>query len=192
MIDTKQMRMENPIRIAELDPMNTLISIGLDEKAVICDIGAGSGIFTLPAAKITKNKVFALEIDDEMLRVIGEKAKNEELANIELIKVEDEKVAIEDNTVDFVLMVTVLHEIENKAVFLREVKRLLKNNGKVLVIEFHKRETPIGPPVPHRIEKEEVKNVMGDVGFLISEEFDLGDNYYCLIFLNDGKKNELL
>ncbi|HYE67047.1 MAG TPA: methyltransferase domain-containing protein, partial [Anaerovoracaceae bacterium] len=113
MNNSKQMRMENPLRIAELNPLETLIRIGLGENDTVCDIGAGSGIFTIPAAQITKNKVYALEIDDEMLEVIGEKMKNLSLSNIELVKVNGDKFPIEDQTVDFTLMVTVFHEIEN-------------------------------------------------------------------------------
>jgi len=51
----KQIELENPERLAELSPKDTLMRIGLGEKDIICDIGAGSGIFTIPAAGITKN-----------------------------------------------------------------------------------------------------------------------------------------
>ena len=179
---SKQVRMENPIRIAELDPSGTLRRIGVSENDVICDIGAGSGIFTIPAAQITKNRVYALEIDDEMLEVIGEKTKSLGLSNIELMKVIDDKFPIEDHTVDFTLIVTVFHEIENKQVFLSEIKRMLKNDVKIMVIEFYKRETPMGPPVDHRIDESEVKKDFGEFGFTVSEKFDLGDNFYCFIF----------
>lgn len=179
---SKQVRMENPIRVAELDPIGTLRRIGISENDMICDVGAGSGIFTIPAAQITKNKVYALEIDDEMLEVIGEKTKSLGLSNIERMKVSGDTFPIEDHTVDFALMVTVFHEIENKPVFLSETKRMLKNDGKIMVIEFHKRETPMGPPTEHRIEESEVKKYFGEFGFSVAENFDLGDNFYCFIF----------
>jgi len=68
-MDNKQMKFENPVRIKELKPIETLIRIGLKENHVVCDIGAGSGIFTIPASMITKNKVYALEINDAMLSI---------------------------------------------------------------------------------------------------------------------------
>ena len=184
MNNSKQMRMENPLRIAELNPLETLIRVGLSENDSVCDIGAGSGIFTIPAAQITKNNVYALEIDDEMLEVIGEKTKRLGLNNIVPVKVSDDKFNIEDHVVDFALVVTVFHEIENKRGFLSEIKRVLKNEGKIMVIEFHKRETPMGPPVAHRIGESVVKKDFGEFEFTIENNFDLGDDFYCLLFQN--------
>ena len=181
-MNKKQMKYENPLRLKELNPMVTLTRIGLQDNQVLCDIGAGSGIFTIPAAKITKNKVFALEINDEMLALIGEKAKNENIENIELIHVQENKFDLEDNSVDIVLMVTVLHEIENPKIFLKEIKRVVKENGKVAIIEFFKRETPMGPSVDHRMEKEEVIRLLYTIGMEVYEEFVLGDNFYCVVF----------
>jgi|GEM_PF-2602649 len=69
-MDHKQNKLENPDRLAELSPKETLMRIGLGEQDIICDIGAGSGIFTIPAARITANTVFALDINDEFLDII--------------------------------------------------------------------------------------------------------------------------
>lgn len=176
------MKLENPMRLKELEPMNTLKKIGLQENHIVCDIGAGSGIFTIPAAMITSSKVYALEISDEMLSIIGEKAKDQGVSNIELIKVQDEHFDVLDDSIDIALLVTVLHEIPNKTVFLKEIKRILKDNGKISVIEFHKRETPMGPPVEHRMDKNDVIARLKNSGFIVEDEFDLGDNLYCLVF----------
>ena len=182
MNQSKQMRMENPVRLEELNPAGSLQRIGVKQTDVICDVGAGSGIFTIPAAKLTGGKVYGLEIDDEMLAAIGEKAKEQGLTNIDLIKVEDDRFPLDDEMADLVLMVTVLHEIENKTVFLREAKRVLKRDGRISMIEFHKRETPFGPPVAHRLGREEAENAMREAGLALSDEIILGDNFYCLIF----------
>jgi len=181
-MNKKQMKFENPVRLEELKPEATLKKIGLQENQVLCDIGAGSGIFTIPAAKITKNKVYALELNEEMLSVIGEKASAEGIKNIELIRVEDDQFELMDHSVDIVLLVTVFHEVPNKAVFLHEIKRILKDHGRIAVIEFHKRETPMGPSLEHRMGEDIVTAHFETIGFHVSQEFDLGDNFYCLIF----------
>lgn len=181
-MNNKQTKLENPLRLEELKPIDTLIKIGLQENYRVGDIGAGSGIFTIPAAMITKNKVYALEISDEMLSVIGEKAKVEGATNIELIKVQGDHFDLLDDSIDIALMVTVLHEIPDTTVFLEEVKRILMDHGKIAVIEFHKRETSMGPPVEHRMGKDEVIDRLTNRGFMVSDEFDLGDNFYCLVF----------
>lgn len=178
----KQEKLEAPERIKELNPAATLMRIGLKENDVLCDIGAGTGVFTVPAARITKNKVYGLDNDKDMLRIIKQKAETECLKNVELIKVEDEHFSLPDYIADIVLMVTVLHEIENSQEFLAEAKRILKNGGKIAVIEFHKWQTPKGPPPGHRISKKEIISRLYNAGFAVWEDFDLGENYNCLIF----------
>ena len=181
-MNAKQMKLENPLRLEELKMEETLKKIGLEEDKVLCDIGAGSGIFTIPGAKITKETVYALDINDEMLSIIAEKAKTEGIDNIKLIKVEDEHFNLTDHAADIVLMVTVLHEISNTTVFLEEVKRILKDKGRIAVIEFHKRRTSMGPPPEQRLGSDEVSAKLTNTGFKVDKEFDLGDNYYCLVF----------
>jgi len=175
-------KLENPVRIAELSPEKTLKRIGLDEKDVVVDIGAGSGIFTISAAKMTVNSVYAFDINSEFLEIIDEKARKEGLDNVVAMKVSDTGYNLKENIADLVLMSTVLHEIADKATLLDEIKRIMKDTGKLAIIEFHKRETTMGPPVAHRLSKDEVATICGKHGFKASDEFDLGDNYYCIVF----------
>ncbi len=175
-------KLENPVRLAELAPLETLKRIGLGNEQVVCDIGAGSGVFTIPAANITTNKVFALDINEEMLSIIAEKASKERLENITCIKVKDNRFSIENDSIDLALLVTVLHEIPNKEDFLAEVKRILNINGKVALIEFHKNETPMGPPLSHRISQEETNGIFQSLGFMQYDAFDLGANFYCQVY----------
>lgn len=182
-MNLKHTKLENPVRLAELNPSLTLEKIGLEQNHVLCDIGAGSGIFTIPAARITRNKVYALEIDEAMLAIIGEKAKTEGLANIELIPVRGNTLAIPDQTVDITLLVTVLHEIPDQSNFLQEVSRMSRVRAKVAIIEFHKRETPMGPPVGRRLGKEKVTGLLAANGWQVEKDFDLGDNFYCLVLI---------
>ena len=181
----KQLKLEDPKRLEELNPLKTLHRLGIEENHVLCDVGAGSGIFTVAAATMTKSTVFALEVDKEMLNLIEEKAKQNDLTNIRPIEVRDDRYDIDNDSVDIVLLVTVLHEIDNKAAMLREINRILKAEGKFAVIEFHKGETPMGPPMTLRLDKTEVEAIAGKNGFAKIDNFDLGENMYCLVF----KKN---
>ncbi|SMC78454.1 class I SAM-dependent methyltransferase [Papillibacter cinnamivorans] len=186
-MNERHMRFDAPGRVKELDPEATLKRIGLRDGGVFCDIGAGSGVFTVPAARITKNKVYALELNDAMLSVIREKAEGGLLSNIEAKKVTSEDFFMEDHSVDIALMATVLHEITDKAGFLGNVKKMLKADGRAAVIEFHKRATPMGPPVTHRIDQADVTGWMRDAGLPLLEQFDLGENFYCLVFGQGGQ-----
>lgn len=181
-MNKKQLKYEAPTRLEELKPKETLIKIGLEGTHTVCDIGAGSGVFTIPASEITQNTVYALDINEEMLKIIRDKVTLSQIGNVVLKKVVDDHYDLPDNSIDFALMVTVLHEIESKMQSLKEVKRILKHNGKYLIIEFHKRQTAFGPPVEERLSKDEVKEMLGYMGFTPCNEFDLGDNFYCLVF----------
>jgi ubiquinone/menaquinone biosynthesis C-methylase UbiE len=185
-------KLENPKRIAELRPEETLKKVGLQENHVLCDVGAGSGIFTIPAAKITKNIVYALEINPEMLLLIEEKAKNAGLSNIQTVKVANNQFNLEKDSVDIVLMVTVLHEINDKPVILEQIKKILKDDGKLVIIEFHKQDTSMGPPAAHRLSQAEVRDLCETRGLAIRERFVLGDNFYCLVFTKIEKFNGAL
>ena len=182
-MNNKHLKFENPVRLEELRPLETLNRIGLKEDHVLADIGAGSGVFTIPAAKITENKVYALDINDQMLELIQEKKTREGLTNIELIKVDGSRFDLPDDSCDIVLLVTVLHEIKDTTSFIREIKRVMKKDGRIAIIEFHKKETPMGPPVAHRLGKMEVAEVCIKLDLNPIEQFDLGENYYCSIYI---------
>lgn len=180
-------RLDNPVRAAELNPEATLVRLGFQAGQVLCDIGAGSGIFTIPAARLATadptTKVLALDIKPEMLDAIRHKAQDAGLQNIDLRQVIDHGLPVEDRTVDLALLVTVLHEIIDYPVFLSEIQRMLKPGGRLAVIEFHDRETPFGPPVPERLGQSAVTERVTAAGFAATESFELGPNFYALIFI---------
>ena len=175
-------KLENPTRLKELNPTETLIKIGVNENPTICDIGAGTGIFTIAASELTENKVYALEINPDMLSLINEKAKSNNISNIELVAVENDYFDITTNSIDIAIVVTVFHEIQNKPTFLSEVMRILKPTGKVAFIEFHNRVTPMGPPPAHRIGIDDLKQTLTNNCFIEIGRFDLGENFYCAVF----------
>jgi len=175
-------KLENPARIQELDAVQTLTRIGLGDNLVVADVGAGSGVFALPAARLTTGKVYVLEINDEMLAVVGQKAENQDINNIELIKVEGGYLNLPDHSTDIVLLVTVMHEISDHSQMLSEVKRIMKDTGRFAIVEFHKRNTPMGPPLERRLSKESVQGELQNFGFALVDDFDLGENMYCLVF----------
>lgn len=175
-------KLENPDRLQELNPLETLRRIGLKDNQTVCDIGAGSGVFTIAASKMTKGKVYALEINDEMLTLICKKTQSEGINNVEVVKVENDFFNVESNIVDVAIIVTVLHEVKLKSTFLLEVKRILNPRGKVAVIEFHKQVTPMGPSIEHRLGENELTELFSKSGFTSQVKFNLGDNFYCAIF----------
>ncbi len=180
MNDDKIRKFENPIRIAELDPTQTLLRAGLSENMVLCDIGAGTGVFVFPAAEITNNTVYALEIEAAMIDLLENRKKERGIKNLEIRKVDSLVLPLEHDSCDIVIMVTSLHEIEDKDSLFNEIDRILTKNGKLLIIEFHKRITPMGAPLEYRIAESYVEELCEKKGFEVIEKISLGDNFYSV------------
>lgn len=83
--------------------------------------------------------------------------------------------------ITFALLVNVLHEIEDKMKFIREIDRILKPEGKIAIIEWEREKMEMGPPVDHRIGKEEVFSILNDLGFEISNPIKFAGMFYGLI-----------
>ncbi len=181
-MNEKLQKLSNPIRVNELSPLNTLRKIGVEDDHIICDIGAGTGVFTIPSARLTKNTVFAIDINNEALDIIKEQALVENLSNIKTLHIENNSYKIDSSSVDLSLLVTVFHELPDKEGVLSEIKRVLKSKGKLAVIEFHYKKTPWGPSVEHRISRETILSFMEKFSFTKTDEFELGENFYCIVF----------
>ncbi|WP_099467325.1 class I SAM-dependent methyltransferase [Konateibacter massiliensis] len=169
-------KLDNPKRIEELNPKKTLMRIGLSEHGDFCDIGAGTGIFTFAAAQTTKGNIYAAEISASMREILHERN------NAPNVLIEDSVSKVPDSSCDIALLCTVLHELDDAAGMLKEIQRILKNDGLLAVIEFHKSVTPIGPPVEHRISEKDAADILTENGFEEVKRFELGENFYCLVF----------
>lgn len=163
-----------------LDPEKILKKLNLNGNEIACDFGCGSGGWAIPLAKILKNgKVIAIDILEEALSALSSKMKLEKIENIELRKANVEKgVPILANFCDLVLMTNLLFEVDDIESVLKEGKRILKNGGKILIVEW-KKEAPFGPE--NRIIPEKVKEIAQKIGFLSKEEFEAGDYHWGLI-----------
>jgi ubiquinone/menaquinone biosynthesis C-methylase UbiE len=99
-----------------------------------------------------------------------------------MVKVDSTSLPIDNNICDMAIMVTVLHELENKEFMINEIRRVLKEKGKLIVIEFHKSKTPMGPTVDHRISKEDTEEISAQNGLKTRKRFSVGDNFYGIVF----------
>ncbi|MFT9077667.1 class I SAM-dependent methyltransferase [Ethanoligenens sp.] len=172
-------KLDNPKRIEELNPSDTLRRIGLKDSDAFCDVGAGTGIFTFEAAEQTKSDVYAVEISHEMLDILQSKMQERNVKNIILKKsVQD----VPSDSCRVVLLCTVLHELRDFEHVIGEVKRIITNNGTLAIIEFHKRQTLMGPPVDSRMSPSQVEERLLQHGFYKTDYFELGENFYGMIF----------
>ncbi|MFZ6032134.1 MAG: class I SAM-dependent methyltransferase [Melioribacter sp.] len=130
-----------------------LSKLHLDETIFdVVEFGSGYGTFSIPAAKIIKGTLHAIDIDDEMINRLKERITAENISNIRVIKRDfvNEGTGMEDSSVDYVMLFNILHA-ENPLILLNEAYRIIKSQGKVGVIHWiHSTDTPRGPSLEIR------------------------------------------
>ncbi len=182
----KREKLENPARLAELAPAATLARLGLLDGQTVCDIGAGSGIFSLAAAGITGGTVWAADTDGDILSELKSRAMAGGFYNLRTLPVAGCAYPIPSESADWALLVTTLHEIAEKDLLFCELRRILRRDGRVCLIEFHKAPTPMGPPPEHRLGAAEAEAYFTAAGFVKADEFSLGENMYCQTYAQKG------
>ena len=175
-------KLENPARVAELAPEATLRRIGLGPDDAVCDVGAGSGLFSLAAARLTRGAVFALDTDAEILGTLARRAAAEGLSQLRTVPVSGVAYPLPDGACDLALLVTVLHEISERDALAAELGRLLRPSGRVCLIEFRAESTPMGPPPERRVGAEAARALFARHGFAPEREFLLGSSFYCQVY----------
>lgn len=140
--------------------------IELPLTAVIADIGAGTGYYTFKLApKVPKGKVFAVEIQDEMIEIIKERVKKMNISNVEVIKGGFTSPNLPENSVDLAIMVDVYHEIEFPVEMLRAIRKSLKRDGKILLIEYKGEDPKVAIRPLHKTTVTQLSKEMGANGF---------------------------
>lgn len=168
-----------------LNPNEILNKLELQEDMIAADFGCGSGGWVIPLSKILKNgKVYAIDVQEEMISALKGKAEIEKIFNIETKRENLEKGSgLRENILDLVLMTNLLFQLDNKKGIISDAKKVLKSGGKILVIDWLK-DSPFGPK-EGRISIEEVKNQAKDIGFKIGKEFSASPYHWGLILKKD-------
>ena len=167
-----------------LEPQKVLKELELRDNMIAADFGCGAGGWVIPLAKILEEgKVYALDVQKEMLSALEGHASLENILNIETIVCDLEELEgseIIDNSMDLVLMTNLLFQVKNREQVLKEAKRVLKKGGQVLIVDW-KKDSLLGSK-EGRISSEEVKRMVEPLGFKLEKEFEAGAHHYGLVF----------
>jgi len=164
-----------------LNPPEVLTKLRLRNNMVAADFGCGSGGWVIPLAKkLTDGKVYAVDILEEPLSALRSKIKLEKIYNVFFIKADVEKTSrLFENSCDLILMTNLLFETEEPKKMLEEAKRVLKEDGRILIVDW-KEDSPFGPQ--NKISVEVTKRLAKDTGFILEKEFEASIYHYGLIF----------
>lgn len=172
---------DDPARDAWQKPHEVIQALALKPDAAVADIGAGTGYFSARLANmLPKGKVYAVDIEPDMVRYLGERAEREHLSNLKPIRGSADEANLPE-PVDLVLLVDVYHHIESRSRYFETLKNSLKADGRVAIIDF-RMDSPEGPPRAARIAPTEVREEMQRAGYALKEEFSFLPNQYFLVF----------
>jgi ubiquinone/menaquinone biosynthesis C-methylase UbiE len=172
-------KLDNPERRRTMPPEETLLKFKIEDNGTLLDVGCGIGYFTLPASKLLENnKAIGIDISPEILEFAKEKSQG--ISNIEFITSEEYTFPIESDSMKYVLISNVIHEVEDKAKYFNEVKRVLRSDGYFLIIDWEKRKMEMGPPLEERISIDEMTELCSKSGFSTIDSINVSTNHYGL------------
>lgn len=175
-------KLDNEKRRKSMPPIETLKKMLLKEGETIADIGCGIGYFSIPAATIVgeNGHVYAVDVSKDMLTEFKKRVKGN-YENIKILLSNEYNAEISDNTIDYLFLSNIFHEINDKDRFLKEYLRSLKSDGKIAFIEWKKIKTEAGPPYSDRLSESELTDILKENNIKVIKLIDIGENHYGLI-----------
>ena len=166
------------------NPREIIAELGINSRTGdVAEFGCGYGTFTIPAARVIKGVIYALDIEAEMVGVTNEEAKKNNLHNVKTV-LRDFMVqgsGLEDESVDYVMLFNILH-LENPDALLSEARRILSKNGRLGIIHWnYDPTTPRGPSKDIRPKPEDCLRWAQDAGFCDPIGYDLKPYHYGIV-----------
>lgn len=176
--------LERPERAAEEAPGKAIAALNIKAGQTVADIGAGSGYYSvrLAGAVGPTGRVFATDIQPEMLAIIKKKLDALPIPQIQLVLGTPTESKLPDASVDLALMVDVYHELSDPQLFLRSLKRALKPGGRLVLIEFRKEDRRVPIREEHKMTVSEARKELEAEGYTFREVIDVLPWQHILVF----------
>ncbi len=161
-------------------PDEVIAAMGVTDGALVADVGAGTGYFSARLAKrFPKSKVYAADVEADMVRYLGDRAKKEGLSNLVpvLSTADDAKLP---EAVDVILIVDTIHHIEHREAYFAKLRAALRPGGKIVVVDFLE-EATMGPPKEHRLPAARVTKEAEAAGLTKRSESKLPQQYVLVL-----------
>jgi len=164
-------------------PQRVIESLQIRPGAMVADLGAGGGYFTFRLAKAVgpAGKIYAVDVDREMIDLIAEQAKKESANQVETIVAKPDDPLLPATGVDLIFTVNTYHHFDNRVTYFANQRKYLRPGGRIAVIDFDRRAWLEGL-LCHYTPSEFIKREMEQAGYVLQQEFDFLDRQSFLIF----------
>jgi ubiquinone/menaquinone biosynthesis C-methylase UbiE len=172
---------DDPKRDEWQKPHEVIQALALKPDAVIADIGAGTGYFSMRLANmVPKGRIYGVDIEPDMVKYLAERAKREKRDNVVALAGAPGDPRLPEKA-DLILMVDVFHHIDDRTGYFRKLRASLKPGGRIAVIDFRV-DSPQGPPKAARIAPERVVAELEGAGYTLAKAHRFLPNQYFLVF----------
>jgi FkbM family methyltransferase len=155
----------------------------------VADIGAGSGYHSLRmAGKLGSGRVFAVDVSPEMVDHLNERLKRTSIRNISCVLGSEQDIPLKERSIDLVLMVDVYHEFSHPYEMAQAMRRVLKDDGRIYLVEFRGEDASVPIKRVHKMTEAQAVREFEAAGFVLDRNMDNLPWQHCMIFRKKSLK----
>ncbi|MCM4166017.1 MULTISPECIES: class I SAM-dependent methyltransferase [unclassified Arenibacter] len=178
--------LDRPEREEEENTTTLLLNMAIEPEDKIADIGAGSGYHVFKMAKLARHGlIYAVDIQDEMLQEINNRKDRDQIKNVRVIKGGEKNINIPENSLNKVLMVDVYHEFNYPAEMLVSIKKALKADGELFLIEYRGEDGSVPIKPIHKMTEAQAIREMQEAGMKLHRNIENLPWQHCMVFIKD-------
>jgi ubiquinone/menaquinone biosynthesis C-methylase UbiE len=175
---------DDPKRDEWQKPDEIVKALALEPGMTVADLGAGTGYMSrrLADAVGPRGTVFAVDPEPSLVAHLRARAERDGTANLVPVLASADNPRLPTGGVDLVLVLDTYHHVDDRLAYFRDLRRVLRPGGRVAVVDWQKRATPVGPDLDHRLAREQVVEEMKAAGWALAAEPEFLPYQYFLVF----------
>ena len=182
-LDAYIAHLSDPKRDAWQKPDAVVAALGLRPGQTACDVGAGPGYFTLRLARAVgpSGRVFAVDVEPKILDALRERLAAAKVRNVTPVLALADDALLPAGGCDVILIVDTYHHFPERTAYLRRLSAALKPGAHIVNVDYHKRATPVGPPMDHRLSREAFLEEAKSAGLAVMSEPQILPYQYVIV-----------
>ncbi len=169
-----------------------IAALGVKPGQVVCDLGCGNGFHALKLVKLVgkEGSVVGVDIQREMLLLLDARAKKDGVENIKTVLSLPHDPKLDEASVDLILLVDVYHEFSHPEPMLAAMRRALKKDGRIALVEFREEDARVPIKPEHKMSKKQILKEFPANGFKLVAEYDKLPWQHLMFFGRDDGKGD--